>query len=730
MKLKIDNKVLIKILLSFYALSVFLDLHIFYNSISTLIRALFISFMFIIVIINQGNFKEKKSFIIYGVIILLYILGHHLNALNFKSFVPGNFNYNFISECLYFYKMITNVLLFYIVYKLNIRYKDIKNYLKVIILFMSLSIVISDLLGLSYTAYNFYQTKIPMYRWFGLETYDFIAASSKGFFHMTNQIVAIFLLYLPLSCYEAFKSRKIHNYLLILLIVLSMLMIGNRLAVYGTILELIVISFIYFLLNIHKRVNLTFYLFNAFIVIAMFMIIPHSPLSMRNIYYDAIYNGKPLEFINKKNMGESYEAYKDIPDDFSKRLEEKEVDSLFSLNAYPYQYDKKFWEDILKNDTTLTGNARFIELSIVKRVKEINHNYLDNLFGLTYTRIMNIFNIEKDFVMQFYSIGILGCLLFLGFYIIAFIYIGIKILFAFKDKFNEKNIALAMGTLVVLVAAYFSGNLLNSISIIIPLSFMISILINEVRSKQVKKEKERILGFDVSCSSKRVIVDNIFACKDQRLFVVNINPLIVLDHYKDEKKKQAFNEQLIQIPDGEGIVLLSKLRGGHINKRIAGIDLMLDICKKSLEKKEKIYLYGAKKGVALKAQEQLLKRFKGLNIVGVIDGYTKEEEVLQDINKKKPDILFVALGSPLQEDFILKNKDKLKSVKVFVPVGGSFDVISGNLKRAPKVFQKLKLEWLYRMIKEPKRFKGLFRLVKFIGLGIIYQEEPLENLEN
>lgn len=723
MKIKINNKILINVLLSFYALSMFLDLHIFYNSISTLIRALFISFMFIIVIINQGNFKEKKSFIIYGLIILFYILAHHLNALNFKSLVPGNFDYNFISECLYFYKMLTNVLLFYIIYKLNIRYKDIRNYLKVIVLFMCLSIIIGDILKLSYTAYNFNFTTIPIYKWFALEQYDFMAGSSKGFFHMTNQIVAIFLLYLPIICYEAFKEKKVSNYFLMLAIVISMLMIGNRLAIYGTILELTFITVIYFLINLKKKINLLFYIFNALLICGIFMVIPYSPLAMRNVYYEAIYNNQPLEFVNKKNMGQGYTEYEKSSDPLLKQFAEKEIDSLFTLESYPYQYDRQFWEDILKKDTTLTGNARFIETAMVKRVKDINHNYMDNWFGLTYTRVMHIFNIERDFLMQFYSLGLIGSILFLGFYLVAFIYIGLKILFALKTKFNEKNIALFTGSFVVLIAAYFSGNLLNSISIIIPLTFIISILINEVRIKKTKSAKEKILGFDVSTASEKEIVSSLFQNLDQKLFVVNINPFIILDHYKRKEQQKIFNEQLVQIPDGEGIVLLSKLRGGHIKKRIAGIDLMLAVCQKSCEKQNKIFLYGAKDGVALKTQKALEKKCPKINIVGTCHGYQKAEDVIKEINKSKAEILFVALGSPLQEDFILKNKDKLKTVQMFIPVGGSFDVISGSLKRAPKLLQKLKLEWLYRMILEPKRFKGIIRLGKFIFLGIIYNDE-------
>lgn len=715
---KKDSRLLIKIFLCFYIISVILDLHIFYNSISTLIRAILISIFFIVILIKEKGLKNKKLFIIYSVILLMYLLAHHLNALNFKSLVPGNFNYSFISECLYFYKMITNVLIFYIVYRLNIKYEDFKFPLKIIVLFITLSIIITDVFKLSYTAYDFSRTTIPIYNWFKSDVYDFMSGSSKGLFSMTNQLVAILLLYLPLISYESFKNKKVSNYIMVLLIVISMMMIGNRLAIYGTIIELFILTIIYFIKNIKRKLNITYYIFNSLIIVGIFMIIPYTPLSMRNYYYDAIYSNEKLDFMD--NNVNVYDYY-DEDESLENRFLEKEIDPQFIFTSYPYKYDKTFWEDILKQNNTLTGNARYIELQMVKRVKNINNNFLDDFLGLTYSRVMNIFNIEQDFVMQYYSIGIIGTILFLGFYVIALIYIMIKILYDLKNKFNEKNIALLLASAFVLASAYYSGNILNAISMIIPLSFIISILINEVRVKKEKYEKESILGFDISTLSLNKIITKIFSSKKQ-LFIVNINPLIILEHYKNEKMKDIFNQEEIAIPDGEGIVLASSLKGGNIKKRIAGIDLMLEICKKACEKKGKIFLYGAKEGVALKTKEKLEEKYKGINIVGTISGYSKEEDVLKSIKKAKPDILFVALGSPLQEDFIIKNKEKLKSVKVFMPVGGSFDVISGNLKRAPKLIQKLKLEWLYRMIKEPKRLVGIFKLMKFMILAIFKQD--------
>lgn len=123
---------------------------------------------------------------------------------------------------------------------------------------------------------------------------------------------------------------------------------------------------------------------------------------------------------------------------------------------------------------------------------------------------------------------------------------------------------------------------------------------------------------------------------------------------------------------------------------------------------------GVSLGVADEACEKLIEQFPNLNIVGVLNGYEKDiNKVQQVINNAKPDILFVALGSPKQEYWIVNNMNNLHPT-VFQGVGGSFDVISGNIKRAPQVFQRLGLEWLYRLIKEPWRWKRQLILPKFL----------------
>lgn len=228
--------------------------------------------------------------------------------------------------------------------------------------------------------------------------------------------------------------------------------------------------------------------------------------------------------------------------------------------------------------------------------------------------------------------------------------------------------------------------------------------------------EEIILDVKVSITSYDQLTKEVFHKIDEGIqsFIVAVNPEKIMKASKDENLKELINSADYQIPDGVGLLIASKLKRGNIKERITGIDLMLRLVKEADKQQKSIFLYGGKPGVAEAAKEKLLEQYPNLKIAGVLHGYIKDnEEILQTINEAKPDLIFVAMGSPKQEEWILNNKDKL-SVKVFQGVGGSFDVIAGNIKRAPSFFRKLGLEWFYRLLKEPWRWKRQLALPKFI----------------
>lgn len=238
-------------------------------------------------------------------------------------------------------------------------------------------------------------------------------------------------------------------------------------------------------------------------------------------------------------------------------------------------------------------------------------------------------------------------------------------------------------------------------------------------------KQENILGVAVSCIKydelKFQIINDIK--KDKKSTIVAINPEKILKAHNDNELKQLLNSSTYKIPDGVGIIYASRIQKGNIKNRITGIDTMEMICSLSEEKGYRIFMYGAKEKTLIAAKNKLEEKFPKINIVGFMNGYEKDnEKIIKAINDSKAQIIFVALGSPKQEYWIKNNKDKV-CVNIFQGVGGSFDVFSGNIKRAPEKMQKIGLEWLYRLLKEPKRIFRQVKLLKFVWLVIIRKKE-------
>ena len=230
-------------------------------------------------------------------------------------------------------------------------------------------------------------------------------------------------------------------------------------------------------------------------------------------------------------------------------------------------------------------------------------------------------------------------------------------------------------------------------------------------------DKIYILDIPVSVVNRVQAKENIMNWfeEEKPRMVFTPNPEMIMMAIKDEKLKKAMYKADMIVPDGIGVVWASKYAKTRIEERVAGCDLIQEVMKEMAGKGKTAYFFGGAPGIAEKAAENMKSKYRGLNIVGVHDGYFNEEQqkaIIEEISALKPDLLLVGLGVPKQEKWIYDNKDKL-NFKVAIGVGGSFDVLSGNVKRAPIVFQKLNLEWFYRLITQPTRFKRMLELPKF-----------------
>ena len=197
-------------------------------------------------------------------------------------------------------------------------------------------------------------------------------------------------------------------------------------------------------------------------------------------------------------------------------------------------------------------------------------------------------------------------------------------------------------------------------------------------------------------------------------YAVTPNAEILYDALHSEELRDILNRADLVLPDGQGVVLASKLLKTPLRCKVAGVEFGAALAKKLAETGGTLYLLGAKPGIAERAAEELQRQAPGLRIAGLRDGYFKEDsEAVEAVRAASPDVLYVCLGAPRQEYFIDAHKEEL-GAKFTVGLGGSLDVFAGEAKRAPKLFIKLGLEWFYRLLKEPRRLVRMMRLPKFL----------------
>ena len=227
--------------------------------------------------------------------------------------------------------------------------------------------------------------------------------------------------------------------------------------------------------------------------------------------------------------------------------------------------------------------------------------------------------------------------------------------------------------------------------------------------------------------------------KDEQYIIYTPNTEFIMMCQKDKEFLNLMNESDINIPDGIGLIYAGKIKKHPLKEKVGGYDLSVNLLKMANDKGLKLYVVGGKPGVAEAAMENVREKYPGIKIVGAQHGYFKgthlgkkghEEElaVIEDINKHQPHILFVGFGAKKQELWIEYNKD-LINANVIIGNGGTLDGLAGIVKRAPDIFIKLGLEWLYRLMKEPKRIKRQIVLPVFMLKVIFGNKNIVKEIE-
>ena len=193
-------------------------------------------------------------------------------------------------------------------------------------------------------------------------------------------------------------------------------------------------------------------------------------------------------------------------------------------------------------------------------------------------------------------------------------------------------------------------------------------------------------------------------------YAVTPNPEFLLAAQKNEAFRTVLNQADLSMPDGIGVVYASKILGRPLNGRVPGIDFADGLMAGMAQHGKRLFLLGSKPGIAEMASVNLRQRHPGLTVCGTHDGYFKEDApVIQAVREAEPDVVLVCLGAPKQELWMAQN-GPATGAKFMVGLGGALDVFAGQTERAPEAWQKAGMEWLYRLIKDPKRINRMAKL--------------------
>ena len=226
-----------------------------------------------------------------------------------------------------------------------------------------------------------------------------------------------------------------------------------------------------------------------------------------------------------------------------------------------------------------------------------------------------------------------------------------------------------------------------------------------VKSSFPRRVKIMDVSIDPFTMAETVAKTEGFICGKKFAHLIGVNADKILQIKEDPAIKTIVERCEIVNADGASMLIAANKLNIELPERVAGIDLMLELCSVAADKGYSVYLLGAKWEVVKETAKVLKERYPGINICGVHDGYFSENqdaEIIEEVKSSSPQIVFVGITSPRKELLIEKFRNHGVTA-VFVGVGGSFDVISGNIPRAPKWMQEVKLEWLFRLLQEPKR---------------------------
>lgn len=456
---------------------------------------------------NWQKFRKQWWIITYITVLILYSICHLISVKNFTGVDPTGFHYSPIVEILYLVRSCLPLIIIYITSYSDIKIKYFFRVIQGISGLYSLTIVISNLFIFSLTSYHTSEAKrisANIFSWFTQKGYPFNALASKGIFFQANTLSAILFMLMPLMLYILYKEFNLLNVVLVSAQALAMLMLGTKVGNYGLIISLVsflVVFLIHSLVLKNTKFSSKFLIALICILTASAAIFPYSPTLRRSSLENGVAQkrsqlgdkkklDKELKIGLKRYNGKKQEEY--LKDFIKKNYWVYSLKNDLVLDHYSYQNDPYYWLEVMKEPASERLNYRHLEKDILSRVMKNDNNKLNSLFGISFSRENNIAPLERDFLAQYYSMGILGTILLTIIYVVI---LGYGIFSWLFDKHSRTllNSSLLLAAGFILFAAFYAGNVLEYLSATLVMAFILGFLLQSIRygrsSKRLSNEK-------------------------------------------------------------------------------------------------------------------------------------------------------------------------------------------------------------------------------------------------
>lgn len=517
----------------FVCVQIFIDNFYFFSedgprilgmAIPTLLRYLVVFGLFFCLLLQPTYLKKAHPIFLFFGFVGVYFLIHVLVNRNFHSYLTKD-PYSITGEFAYLLRLVMPIIFFFVVYRLKISWRALIICAQFVVGCTVIMLIVSNL---SVTSLSSYATSLFSYEnkviegsiidWFSDQNLSYSVLATKGWFNYANQLSAYLIIFLPIIFFSSIKQHSLLSSVLIFLTWPAMLMIGTRVALFGGFMSLVVsvfLAFYYFTKEKgqkHRRYYLILVLVFSFSIVSAWQITPYTPVVRRasnteeiinknddRYFYEIIdyYDYSSSDSNRRKQLVKAREylsegnlegLQKEFNNDYKvfilkNSLPRSLIIKHFYDVSYPYENDPDFWLEMLLLPAAQRKDSRFLEIAMIQRVKDINNNPLQHLFGMGITRVQGVFNVERDFISQFYSIGIIGLVLFLSVYPIWSLKGIFWILRSFKKRCQLIYVCCLASISLPVLIALSSGNLMDGLLITLSIAFIAAVCLSQMHQE-------------------------------------------------------------------------------------------------------------------------------------------------------------------------------------------------------------------------------------------------------